>query len=690
MSVDTPLFTVARDPSNLNAEGVDAAAPDSAPQPDASGPALRILLVDDAPSHAQVLRKTLGATWHVLHASTEGAALDIARTRTPDLILLDVDTPAIDGSRICGALKAESGTRNIPVMFISSASSPEDEARCLSMGAADLISKPVNPPVLLTRVRTQLRLATAARALKQHAQSLQLAANVFASTHEGIVIADARWRIVNVNHAFRTITGHQAQAILGSDLYALLGFDLPVARADIVREIEKSGFWAAEVSSVDSGGRVFAKLATIRVMRDTRGAVTHYISVFTDISEVKRQQYRLERLAHYDALTDVANRALLAQTIERAAQRVETQGGSFAVLYIDLDGFKDVNDRHGHELGDQVLKGLAGRMRENLRESDTLARMGGDEFVIIVDPAPEVAELESFANKVIGMIRQPIRIDAHELSISASLGITRFPQDHVQPEQLLRHADHAMYEAKRAGKATYHVFNAAIESEHSKRAILQAQVRHAIEDGQIVLHYQPKVMLRTGRILGFEALARWNHPSLGLLGPDNFLPCVQGTSLGLRLGYCVIEMALAELGRWRVQGASYTVSVNVDAHHLLDEDFLPRIRTILDAHPDLRPGDLKLEILESSAVEDPHAVSRAMHACMALGIEFSLDDFGRAYSTLDHLRHLPAGEVKIDKSFVHDIGDDRDGQAIVRGIVSLAQAFARDVIAEGIETAHHG
>ncbi len=649
-----------------------------------------ILVVDDQPGEILVMNQWLSTEYQVLRALSGEQALSIAGSQDCDLILMDLNMPGMSGHETFLALQSDARTRSIPVIFTTATDHPDEETRCLALGAQDFISKPINPSVLVARVRTQLRLKEANDELRRNAQRLHLWASVFAFTREAVVITDPLWRIVETNAAFGVITGFKSSEVRGHDLHELLRLEQRQSKARILSAIAAAGFWSAEINGVDKDGNVFPKLATISVVRDESGTITHLINVFTDISLLKSQQRRLEHLAHYDPLTGVPNRNLLAERLEQAVQRAQASGRSFAVIYIDLDGFKEINDRHGHAVGDLVLQEQARRISQRLREGDTLARMGGDEFVIIMDTSNGPYSISGSMERIGILISEPMVLAGVQVHVAASMGVTFFPQDKVEPEQLLRHADQAMYEAKRAGKSTYRIFNAEAEGLNAERLSLAGRFSQALDQDELVLHYQPKVELGSGAVLGVEALLRWQHPELGLLGPDRFLPAVQGTPAGARLGRMVIESALRQLGQWREQGLRLSVSVNIDAQHLLDRTFLPMIERVISAAPWLERGGLLLELLESSAVEDPKAASRVIGQCANLGVEFALDDFGRAYSTLDLLRYLPAQELKIDRSFVQDLGHDQEAEAIVHGIVELARSFGCRVVGEGIETVEQG
>ncbi len=423
------------------------------------------------------------------------------------------------------------------------------------------------------------------------------------------------------------------------------------------------------------------------------GRVVRVLGTLVDITERQRQQRQLEHLVRYDALTDLPNRVLLADRLHQGIAQARRRGNRLGVGYLDLDGFKAVNDRHGRDAGDRFLAALAQRMRGILREGDTLARMGGDEFAaVLVDLEDNEASLP-LVRRLLASAASPVVVGDSELRVSASLGIRLYPmagEGEVDPDQLLRQADQAMYQAKLAGKNRYHVFDAArdrsIRSFHERLE----EIRAGLARGEFTLFYQPKVNLRSGELVGAEALVRWRHPEQGLLPPSEFLPVVEGDPLSVALGEWVIGAALDQVGRWCQAGLHIPVSVNVGALHLQQQDFLARLAALLAGHPEVPPDHLWLEVVETSALEDMAHVSEVLQGAWELGVRFSLDDFGTGYSSLRYLRHLPVAELKIDQSFVRDMLEDPEDLAILEGVLGMAAAFRRQVIAEGVETEEHG
>ena len=505
-------------------------------------------------------------------------------------------------------------------------------------------------------------------------EAQQLAASVFSHAREGIMITEPDGTIINVNDAFTRITGYSRDEVLGQNPRLLSsGKQSEDCFAAMWQGLIHTGYWYGEVWNRRKNGEVFAEMQTISAVHDAQGQIKHFVSLFSDITALKVHEQQLERLAHFDALTGLPNRVLLA------------------VVYLDLDGFKAINDLHGHDLGDQLLTTASARMKQALREGDTLARIGGDEFVAVLVDLPNSDACAPLLARLLAAAREPLVLDEKTLQVSASLGVTFYPQaDDLEADQLQRQADQAMYQAKLSGKNRYHVFDA--EHDRSVRGHHESlmHIRHALVHGELVLHYQPKVNMRSGDIVGVEALIRWQHPEQGLLAPAMFLPVIENHPLAVQVGEWVIHTALGQMQAWHAAGLDLPVSVNVGARQLQQPDFVARLQGILAAHPDVKPSDLTLEVLETSALEDLAGVSAVIEQCRQFGVVFALDDFGTGYSSLTYLKRLPVTLLKIDQSFVRDMLNDPDDLAILQGVVGLAHAFKRELIAEGVETIAHG
>ena len=528
---------------------------------------------------------------------------------------------------------------------------------------------------------------------KNAEEKITLAASVFTHARESIVITDADGIILDINDTFLNTTGYSREEIIGTNPRILQsGRQPPEFYIDMWQALLKEGHWSGEIWNRRKNGEVYAEIKTISAVCNEQGITTHYVALGNDITPIKKHQEQLERIANYDILTNLPNRVLLSDRLSQAMLQCSRHEQSLAVVFLDLDGFKAINDTHGHDVGDELLIILSARMQEALREGDSLARIGGDEFVAVLADLAKVEDCEPVLERLLLAASEPITIDNIVLKVSASIGVTLYPQDNVDADLLLRHADQAMYVAKELGKNQYHLFDTAQDDAVKiQRESLEA-IRIALDNHQFVLHYQPKVNMRTGSVVGVEALIRWQHPERGLLNPIEFLPVIENSPMSIELGEWVIDRALTQISQWQAMGIKLHVStsVNIAAVQLQQPDFTDKLAALLAAHPDVEPRYLELEVLETSALDDIHDVSTIMHDCIALGVKFALDDFGTGYSSLTYLRRLPASLIKIDQTFVRDMLNDPDDLAIVEGVIVLAKSFKRDVIAEGVETIKHG
>jgi diguanylate cyclase (GGDEF)-like protein/PAS domain S-box-containing protein len=524
-------------------------------------------------------------------------------------------------------------------------------------------------------------------------EKLKLAASVFSHAGESIVITDASGTILDVNNTFSRTTGYSREEAVGktprivqserqsSEFYV-----------DMWQALVTENYWSGEIWNRRKNGEVYAEIKTISAVHDKHGITTHYVALSNDITPMKEHQEQLERIAHYDVLTNLPNRSLLADRLSQAMLQCSRHAQSIAVVFLDLDGFKHVNDAHGHDVGDELLIALSLRMKEALRDGDSLARIGGDEFVVVLADLVKVKDYEPVLERLLLAASEPITVDGIVLNVSASIGVTLYPQDNVDADQLMRHADQAMYVAKESGKNRYHLFDTIQDNAVKLELESLDAIRSALDNHQFVLHYQPKVNMKKGTVTGVEALIRWQHPERGLLNPIDFLPVIENNPMMIEMGEWVIDTALTQISQWQTMRLNLPVntSVNIAAVQLQQPDFTQRLTKLLAAHPDVEPRHLELEVLETSALEDVNNVSTIMNACMTLGVNFALDDFGTGYSSLTYLRRLPANLIKIDQTFVRDMLNDPDDLAIVEGVIALAKSFKRNVIAEGVETIEHG
>jgi len=527
---------------------------------------------------------------------------------------------------------------------------------------------------------------------KQDEEKLQLAASVFTHAREGIMITDPYGAVIEVNDTFTHITGYSRDEVIGQNPRILSsGRQDKSFYVSMWRALIEQGHWNGEIWNRRKNGEIYAEMLTTSAVRDANGKPQRYVALFSDITAIKEHQNQLEHIAHFDVLTHLPNRVLLSDRLQQAMAQAQRRGQKLTVAYLDLDGFKHVNDRHGHDVGDKLLIALASAMKGALREGDTLARIGGDEFVAVLIDLDSIESCVPLLNRLLEAASAPVQVDGLTLRGSASIGVTLYPQTQdIDADQLFRQADQAMYQAKLAGKNRYHVFDAVLDTSIRGHHESLERIRLALAQREFVLHYQPKVNMLTGKVIGAEALIRWQHPEKGLLAPAAFLPVIEDHPLAVDVGEWVIDTALAQIQVWHAAGLDLPVSVNVGARQLQQSNFFNRLQLILAKHTLVSPAYLELEVLETSAMADIAQVSQVIEDCAQIEIKFALDDFGTGYSSLTYLKRLSVAQLKIDQSFVRDMLDDPDDLAILEGVIGLAAAFKREVIAEGVETVAHG
>jgi diguanylate cyclase (GGDEF)-like protein/PAS domain S-box-containing protein len=498
---------------------------------------------------------------------------------------------------------------------------------------------------------------------------------------------DLHGMITYINDQFCAISGYSREELIGAN-HRLLnsGHHSPEFFRNLWRTIADGRIWKGEICNRRKDGSMYWVNSTIvPIMDDMASRVEKYISIRFDVTEKQELLEALQWRASHDVLTALPNRVYLHDRMHQAIAAAHRHQRSLAVCILDLDGFKAVNDRFGHAIGDMLLVEVANRLTREMRTEDLLARLGGDEFVLLLDQVDELL-LPAALQRILDVIAVPFHIDGNLLNVAGSLGVSIYPKDNEGPDTLLRHADQAMYEAKQNGRNRYRFFDVSISNE--TRAAFQTIecMRHALERDELELHYKPKVNLRSGTVTGFEALLRWNHPARGMLLPDTFLPAVERTDLIIDIGEWVIDRALQQIESWAGEGHHWPVSVNIAARHFQLPDFVERLRILLGRHPSVSPHYLDIEILESTAIDNLEHVSQCLIDCQKIGITFSLDDFGTGFSSLNYLKRLPAQTIKIDKSFIRDILHDKEDLALSEAIINLSRTFEREVIAEGVET----
>jgi len=522
---------------------------------------------------------------------------------------------------------------------------------------------------------------------KRAEEQLRLAGEVFQSSGEAIVITDGDMQILSVNPAFTTVTGYSADEALGQTPYDLSrGIRSQERDREIWARVWQEGYWQGEVWDRRRNGDVYPKWLTVSVVRDASGRPVNYIEIFSDISERKEREERVRHLAHHDFLTDLPNRVLLNDRITQAISLAERNRTQVAVMFLDLDRFKTVNDSLGHTVGDKLLQEVARRLRASMRASDTVSRQGGDEFVILIPDMADAADVARAAQKVLDAVAYPYSIDGHELVTTPSIGISVYPNDGRDVETLLKNADAAMYHAKESGRNNYQFFTQDMNTRALERLSLERSLRRAIDREELRLHYQPQYDVRTRQIVGVEALIRWEHPDLGLIPPGRFMRFAEDTGLILPMGEWVLREACRQNRAWQAQGLPpVRVAVNISALQFRNAGFSHTVQTALK-EAGLESRWLVLEVTESVIMQDVERVTDALEQLKSLGLELAIDDFGTGYSSLSYLKRFPIDRLKIDQSFVRDITSDDDDAAITSAIIGLTRNLGLRTIAEGVET----
>lgn len=497
---------------------------------------------------------------------------------------------------------------------------------------------------------------------------------------------DLEGNITYVNEQFCAISGYSAHELLGQN-HRILNSSLhpPEFFAGLWKTISSGKVWKGEICNLRKDGTLYWVESTIVATNDSEANVQKYVSIRFDVTEKRKLMEVLQWRADHDVLTGLPNRSLLYDRFKQSAAIAHRNHSSLAVCVLDLDGFKLINDRYGHAIGDRLLVEVSNRLKKIIRGEDTVARLGGDEFVILLGLL-HVNELEMAMQRILTSLSLAYTIDGIELNISASIGVTLYPKDDADIDSLLRHADQAMYRAKLRGRDCFHLFNMLLDNEARTAFETVVLVSKALHDGELCLHYQPKINLSSGTVIGYEALLRWQHPQEGMIYPQNFLPFVEQTNLIVDIGNWVIEQALTQISHWAEVGKTWSVAVNIAALHFQREDFVETLKNLLSRFPNSAPQMLDIEIVESVMLENIPLVVKNINECKKLGITFSLDDFGTGYSSLSYLKQLETNSIKIDQSFIRGILYDKNSLLLTIAIIGLAKSFNREIIAEVVET----
>ncbi len=540
--------------------------------------------------------------------------------------------------------------------------------------------------IFLSRVRLLNFIGVGARLRREDRERLRMAAAVFDSTLEGVLVSNADGIIVHVNRAFMHITGYQKDEVIGQRPNKFKsGRHDRTFYEQMYRSLHDKGEWSGEVWNRRKSGEVYPQWQTICAIRDDGGRLTHYVAVFSDISAIKHTERELAHLVHHDPLTDLPNRLLFNDRAAQALAAAQANKRGCALLLLDLDHFQSINDSLGHNIGDQLLKAVADRLKLVIDPGVTLARLGGDEFAILSENCSQVGQAADLAQLVVDVLKEPYELDSHRLFSSASIGISLFPSDAQSAEQLLRNADAALFKAKSNGRSGYALYTEELTAHAQQRVETASELRRALEQDELKVYFQPVHDLFSGKMIGVEALVRWLHPQRGLVPPGEFIPIAERTGLIADLDMWVMRQSCQQMVRWLAEGRALEfVAVNVSSRLFAHRDMYQRVSQVLH-DTGLEPSKLEVEVTESAVMDDPEVALEQLHRLRELGLRLAIDDFGTGYSSLLRLKRLPVQKLKIDQGFVAGLPNDDDDVAIVRVIIALARSMGMQIHAEGIE-----
>lgn len=654
----------------------------------------KILIVDDNPNNRLSIRTILKGVDAELHEADNGFdALSMTLNEDYALILLDAMMPDMDGFEVCEQLRANPKTVQTPVIFLTAAfKGIDDNIRGYVAGATDYLAKPIDDHVLKAKVQVFLRLFNQQTALQKANEELRIAAIAF-NSQDGIVVTDAHSVILRVNPAFTELTGYTAEEAIGQTPALLKsGHHDAEFYSQMWHALIENHYWQGEIWNRRKSGEIYPEWLTITAVLDSHQQISHFVSVFNDITQRKLAEEQILQLAFYDPLTHLPNRRLLMDRTNQAKLNSSRSHQYGAILFMDLDQFKTLNDTQGHDIGDLLLIEVAKRLTACVRKIDTVARLGGDEFVLLLEelgntPDHAAAHAQMIGEKVLTSLRQPYQLKQYEYRTSASLGISLFYNDDISVETLFKQADTAMYEAKNAGRNAWRFFDPQMRVVLEARMAMEADLQQAINRQQLQLYYQTQVDSER-HILGAEALLRWQHPDKGLILPNQFIPLAEETGLIIPIGLWVLETTCRQIQYWDSQGIlspRFQLSVNVSASQFRHSSFVDQLGEIL-ARVNVDPRRLKLELAESVFIQNAADTADKMHQLKSLGLTFSIDDFGTGYSSLSYLKQLPLDQLKIDRSFICDLGQNDNATVLVQTIIGMSRNLGLHVIAEGVES----